>query len=73
LANQALGYFKPELLERHCNTTPTCSGNDNENTDMSIKYEILWKFIGFGNIHQNAVSDLLNLFAGQKIGVGATI
>jgi hypothetical protein len=39
-------------------------------TDMSIKYEILWKFIGFGDIHQKVVANLLELFAGQKIGVG---
>jgi hypothetical protein len=44
---------------------------EDADTDMSLKYEILWKFIGIGDIHQNAVSDLLKLFAGQKIGVGA--
>jgi hypothetical protein len=43
---------------------------ENENTDMSIKYEILWKFIGNGKISAEAVLSLLELFAGQKIGVG---
>ena len=71
LANQALAYFRPQLLADTTIQLQLVQVMENENTDMSIKYEILWKFIGFGDIHQNAVSDLLKLFSGQKIGVGA--
>ena len=71
LANQALGYFRSELLADTAIQLQLVQVMENANTDMSIKYEILWKFIGFGNIHQKAVSDLLKLFSSQKIGVGA--
>jgi hypothetical protein len=71
LANQALAYFRPELLTDTTIQLQLVRVMENKNTDMSLKYEILWKFIGFGHIHQNTVSDLLELFAGQKIGVGA--
>ncbi|WP_372947280.1 hypothetical protein [Mariniphaga sp.] len=71
LANQALGYFRSELLEDTAIQLQLVQKMEDADTDMSIKYEILWKFIGFGDIHQNAVADLLKLFAGQKIGVGA--
>ncbi len=70
LANQALRYFRPELLADTTIQLQLVQGIANADTDMSIKYEILWKFIGFGNIHQNAVAYLLKLFAGQQIGVG---
>lgn len=69
LASQALSYFRTELLE------DTVIQNQlvqiMADVDMSIKYEILWKFIGFGQIHEKTVLDLLTLFARQKIGVGA--
>jgi hypothetical protein len=42
-----------------------------EEADMSIKYEILWKFISFGQINDKAVLNLLKQFYNQKIGVGA--
>ncbi|MBW6537311.1 MAG: hypothetical protein K0B11_20050, partial [Mariniphaga sp.] len=70
LANQALTYFRPELLADTKIQLQLVQLMEDANTDMSLKYEILWKFIGFGDIHQNAVADLLKLFAGQKIGVG---
>jgi len=70
LANQALGYFRSELLADTAIQLKLVQVMADAGTDMSIKYEILWKFIGFGDIHQKAVADLLELFAGQKIGVG---
>jgi len=69
LANQALGYFKPELLAD--TTIQLQLVQIMTDTDMSLKYEILWKFIGFGQIHQKAVLNLLEMFNKQKIGVGA--
>lgn len=39
--------------------------------DMSIKYEILWKFINIGNVDDKAVLQLLKMFDNQQIGVGA--
>jgi hypothetical protein len=71
LANQALAYFRPELLTDTAIQLQLVQIMADENTDMSIKYEILWKFIGNGNIDPKAVLNLLKLFAGQKIGVGA--
>lgn len=71
LSNQALAYFRPELLADTTIQSQLVQVMEDTDTDMSIKYEILWKFIGFGHIHQNTVSDLLKLFADQKIGVGA--
>ena len=40
-------------------------------SDMSIKYEILWKFINVGNVNDKAVLQLLQMFDNQQIGVGA--
>jgi hypothetical protein len=70
LANQALGYFRSELLADTAIQLQLVQVMADAGTDMSIKYEILWKFIGFGDIHQKVVANLLELFAGQKIGVG---
>ncbi len=69
LANQALSYFKPELLADTAIQLQLVQIMTD--TEMSIKYEILWKFIGFGQIHQKAVLNLLEMFNKQKIGVGA--
>jgi hypothetical protein len=71
LANQALTYFRPELLADTKIQLQLVKIMANTDTDMSIKYEILWKFIGFGQIHQKAVLNLLEMFTKQKIGVGA--
>lgn len=71
LAIQALAYFRPELLADTTIQLQLVQVMADENTDMSIKYEILWKFIGFGSIHDQAVLNLLKLFTEQKIGVGA--
>lgn len=71
LANQALMYFRPELLADTTIQLQLIQVMADENTDMSIKYEILWKLIETGNIHPKAVLNLLKLFAEQKIGVGA--
>ncbi len=71
LANQALGYFRSELLADSTIQLQLVHIMANADTDMSIKYEILWKFIGFGQIHQKAVLNLLEMFTKQKIGVGA--
>lgn len=71
LANQALGYFRSELLADTTIQLQLVQVMEDENTDMSIKYEILWKLIGNGEVHAKAVLNLLELFAGQKIGVGA--
>jgi hypothetical protein len=71
LANQSLGYFRSELLADPTIQLQLVQIMENASTDMSIKYEILWKFIGFGQIHQKAVLNLLEMFTKQKIGVGA--
>ena len=71
LTNQALGYFRSEQLADTAIQLQLVQVMENENTDMSIKYEILWKFIGFGSIHQQGVLNLLEMFTEQKIGVGA--
>jgi hypothetical protein len=71
LANQALAYFRPELLADTTIQLQLVQVMEDENTDMSINYEILWKLIGSGDVHPKAVLNLLELFAGQKIGVGA--
>jgi hypothetical protein len=70
LANRALAYFRSELLADTTIQLQLVRVMENENTDMSIKYEILWKFIGNGKISTVAVLNLLELFAGQKMGVG---
>lgn len=41
-----------------------------DDADMSIKYEILWKLIGFGEINQDNVLSMLKIFYDKKIGVG---
>lgn len=41
-----------------------------DDADMSIKYEILWKLIGFGDVNQDNVLHMLKIFYDQKIGVG---
>jgi len=71
LANQALAYFRPELLADTTIQLQLVQTMEDADTDMSIKYEILWKLIGNGEVHPKAVLNLLELFAGQKIGVGA--
>jgi hypothetical protein len=71
LANQSLGYFRSELLADPTIQLQLVQIMEDASTDMSIKYEILWKFIGFGQIHQKAVLNLLEMFTKQKIGVGA--
>jgi hypothetical protein len=69
LVNHALSYFQPEFLA----DTAVQNGLTNimEDADMSIKYEILWKFISYGHINDKAVLNLLNQFNNKKIGVGA--
>jgi hypothetical protein len=68
LANQALSYFQPELLAdtdvqlQLIQVMP--------DSDTSIKYEILWKFISLGQIHPKAVVKLLEMFASQDLSVG---
>jgi hypothetical protein len=71
LANQSLAYFRPELLADTTIQLQLVQVMEDADTDMSIKYEILWKLIGNGEVHPKAVLNLLELFAGQKIGVGA--
>ncbi|HKL33671.1 MAG TPA: hypothetical protein VJ919_14115 [Tangfeifania sp.] len=71
LANQALGYFRSELLADPTIQLQLVQIMADAGTDMSIKYEILWKFIGTDRIYQKTVLNLLELFADQKIGVGA--
>src|SRR5690554_3529951 len=51
LANQALGYFRSELLADIIIQQQLAQVMEDEDADMSIKYEILWKFIEFGDIH----------------------
>lgn len=68
LANQALRYFQPELL-----TDSTIQQKFIQlisQTNMSITYEILWKFIEVGQIHQKAIVKLLEMFTSQKLSIG---
>ena len=68
LANQALSYFQPELLAdtdvqlQLIQVIP--------DSDTSIRYEILWKFTGLGQIHPKAVVKLLEMFDSQYLSVG---
>ncbi len=68
LANKALNYFKPEILtdaviqKQLVNIMP--------NVEMNIKYEILWKFIGLGEVNDNVAVGLLNLYKEKSLGVG---
>jgi len=71
LANMGLGYFQPELLADAAIQLQLVQIMADSGTDISIKYEILWKFIGTDRIHERTVLNLLELFADQKIGVGA--
>ncbi len=71
LANQALGYFRSELLADTTIQLQLVQLMKGTDIDMNIKYEILWKFIGTDRIHEKTVLNLLELFADQKIGVGA--
>jgi hypothetical protein len=71
LANQALGYFRSELLAYPTIQLQLVQVMADAGTGMNIKYEILWKFIGTDRIHEKTVLNLLELFADQKIGVGA--
>jgi hypothetical protein len=68
LANQALSYFQPELLADTAVQLQLIQVMPD--SDTSIKYEILWKFISLGQIHQKAVVKLLEMFASQQLGVG---
>ncbi len=69
LAKQALDYFKPVFLDD--SNIQIQLVDVLAETDMSIKYEILWKLIGNGKANEQAVLNLLVLFNEQKIGVGA--
>jgi hypothetical protein len=71
LVNSALAYFRPELLADPTIQLQLVKAMENTDTDMSIKYEILWELIGNGEVHPKAVLNLLELFAEQKIEVGA--
>ena len=69
LAKQAMDYFQPGLLAdtsiQHQLTEVM------KKAEMNVKYEILWKFIAYGNTDEKVVVDLLQMFKDQNIGVGA--
>lgn len=68
LANQALSYFQTELLAD--TTIQLQLIQIMPDTDASIKYEILWKFIRFGQLHSKTVVNLLKMFTSQHLGIG---
>ncbi len=68
LADEALSYFQPELLAD--TTIQLQLIQVMPGADTSIKYEILWKFTGLGQIHPKAVVNLLKMFVSQELSVG---
>ena len=68
LANKAFGYFQPELLADPA--TQLQLTKVIPDSDLSIKYEILWKFTGLEQIHPKVVVNLLKMFTSQQLGVG---
>ncbi len=69
LSKRALDYFQPVFL---ADTTIQLQLTQiMAETDMSVKYDILWKLIDYGQVNENAVLNLLIMFHDQKIGVGA--
>ncbi|SHF42315.1 hypothetical protein SAMN05444274_105164 [Mariniphaga anaerophila] len=68
LANQALSYFRPEILADTVIQQQLVLVM--ADTYMNMKYEILWKFIGLGKVNEQVVLELLNMFTSQEMGVG---
>jgi hypothetical protein len=69
LANQALGYFHNGFLADSAmqhNLVQVMA-----DADINIRNEILWKFAGLGQIHQNTVLQLLEMFSRKKLNVGS--
>lgn len=69
LSKNALDYFQPPFLAD--TSIQVLLVEAMADSDMSVKYEILWKLIGFGQVGVTPVIKLLNMFQNQKIGVGA--
>jgi hypothetical protein len=69
LSKQAMDYFQPGLLAdtsiQHQLVEVMTEA------EMNVKYEILWKYIAYGNTNETVVLDLLRMFNDQNIGVGA--
>ena len=69
VAFHALSYYRPELLAD--SSIQQQLVRVIKDADQSVLYEILWKFIGFGQISSGTVLTLLETFSNQQIGVGA--
>ncbi len=70
LAKQSMDYFQPGLLADASIQHQLVEVMTE--TEMNVKYEILWKFIAYGNTDESVVLDLLQMFNNQDLGVGAT-
>lgn len=68
ISQQALDYFQPRLLENVIVQHQFIQLLSNVNTN--IKYEILWKFIEYGNTDEYVVLDLLKIFNEQYMEIG---
>lgn len=67
LTNQALDYFRPELLKDTAiqqNLIQVMNG-----LDMYQKNQIIWRFINLRNVDSQVVLNLLNLFSDKILGV----
>lgn len=68
LSKQALDYFKPMLMEnvaiQHQFVELFAE------VDINIKYEILWKYIEYGNTDEFVIFNLLKMFNEQNMGIG---
>ncbi len=69
LTKQAMDYFHPGLLAD--TSIQHQLAEVMKEAEMNVKYEILWKFIAYGNTDERVVVDLLRMFNDQNIGVGA--
>ena len=67
-SNQALDYFKPKLMKdvaiQHQFVELFAKVN------INIKYEILWKYIEYGNTDEFVILNLLKIFNEQNMGIG---
>lgn len=68
LAKQALDYFKPMLMKD--NSIQHQFVKLFAEVDINIKYEILWKYIKYGNTDEFVILNLLKTFNEQNMGIG---
>ena len=67
LANHSLGYFRPELFVDTAIQKQLVQVM--RDLDLYLKNKIILKFIEFGNVDDQVVYNLLNMFIDDKLGV----